>query len=58
MNIASETLRYRDGKTALTGYVAWDDERSGARPGVLVVHGGAGLDHHARGRAHQMAGLG
>jgi len=58
VSITSETVRYKDGKTALTGYVAWDDERGGARPGVLVVHGGAGLDQHARGRAHRMAALG
>ena len=28
---------------------------AGTRPGVLVVHGGAGLDDHARGRARRFA---
>ena len=58
MAIRSESVRYRDGQTPLTGYAAWDDESNDARPGVLVVHGGAGLDDHARGRAQRMAGLG
>ena len=58
MTISSETVRYRDGERALTGYLAWADGRRGRRPGVLVVHGGAGLDEHAKGRARRMAGLG
>ena len=45
-------------REGLTGYLAWADGRRGRRPGVLVVHGGAGLDDHARGRARRMAGLG
>jgi dienelactone hydrolase len=58
VSIKSEAVRYRDGQTSLTGYVAWDDESSDRRPGVLVVHGGAGLDDHAKGRAQRMAALG
>ena len=58
MAITAESVRYRDGATPLTGYMACDDGQAGRRPGVLVVHGGAGLDDHARGRARQMAALG
>jgi dienelactone hydrolase len=51
-------IAYRDGDTALTGFLVSDDPRPGTRPGVLVVHGGAGLDAHARDRARRLAGLG
>lgn len=58
MTISAEAVAYRDGETPLTGYLAWDDGRRGPRPGVLVVHGGAGLDEHAKGRARRIAALG
>ncbi|HET9831280.1 MAG TPA: dienelactone hydrolase family protein [Vicinamibacterales bacterium] len=48
-------IRYRDGSTALTGVFAVDRNRTGARPGILVVHGGAGLDLHAEDRARRFA---
>jgi dienelactone hydrolase len=58
LTIETELVGYADGQTRLTGYLAWDAERSDTRPGVLVVHGGAGLDDHAKGRARRMAALG
>ena len=54
----TQSVAYRDGDTPLTGFLAWDETKSGARPGILVVHGGAGLDDHAKGRARCLAGLG
>lgn len=51
-------IRYRDGDTPLTGLVVHDETRSDPRPGILVVHGGAGRDAHAEGRAHRLAELG
>src|SRR5579884_2438197 len=57
MKLREETLDYRDGDTELSGLLVWDgDEVPG--PGVLVVHGGAGLDEHAKRRARQFAELG
>lgn len=57
MNLREENVEYRDGDAELCGLLICDDhDRDG--PGVLVVHGGAGLDDHARGRARQLAGLG
>ena len=44
MPINTQSIAYRDGETELTGLLASDDSRSGERPGILVVHGGAGLD--------------
>src|SRR5882762_4778565 len=54
----TQTVTYRDGDTELTGHFAWDAERADKRPGILVVHGGAGLDSHAKGRAKRLAELG
>jgi dienelactone hydrolase len=51
------SVEYRDGHTELVGLRAWPDELSEPRPGVLIVHGGAGLDEHARGRARRVAAL-
>jgi dienelactone hydrolase len=46
---------YRNGETELSGMFAWDESKSAKRPGILVVHGGAGLDDHAKGRARCFA---
>jgi dienelactone hydrolase len=54
----AETVEYRDGDTALRGYLAYDDGLQGRRPGVLVVHEWRGLDDYAKGRANQLAALG
>ena len=58
MTMSTRAVAYRDGVTELTGEFAWDAERSDKRPGILVVHGGAGLDAHAKGRAKRLAELG
>ncbi len=55
MKLETEQIVYRDGDARLEGFLAIDADRAGRRPGVLVVHGGAGLDDHARGRARQFA---
>lgn len=56
--IKTEEIRYRDADETLTGVFAWDAACAGRRPGILVVHGGAGLDDHARGRARRFAEAG
>jgi dienelactone hydrolase len=55
MRLETESIAYRDGDARLDGFLAVDADRAGKRPGVLVVHGGAGLDDHARGRARRFA---
>jgi dienelactone hydrolase len=54
----TEPLEYRHGDVVLRGELAYDDERQGSRPGILVVHEGSGLNDHARRRARQLAELG
>src|SRR5207302_7908671 len=56
--IQTQTIGYCDGDTELTGLLAWEGARRHQRPGILVVHGGAGLDNHAKGRARPLAELG
>ncbi len=58
MTIQMKAIEYRDGEAELTGQFVWDDGSSAPRPGILVVHGGAGLDEHAKGRAKRLAALG
>ena len=51
-------IHYRDGAANLTGVLIRDDLHQGHRPGVLVVHGGRGLDAHARKQARRVADAG
>ncbi|MCY1397321.1 Dienelactone hydrolase family protein [compost metagenome] len=44
--------------TQMIGYFAYDDAKSGARPGVLVVHEFWGLNDYAKRRARDLAALG
>src|SRR5947208_14834807 len=58
MRLETEEIAYHDGDARLHGFLAMDADRAGKRPGVLVVHGGAGVDDHARGRARRFAEAG
>jgi dienelactone hydrolase len=61
MRLETEQIVYRDGDARLNGMFAIDadrDRKRDKRPGILVVHGGAGLDDHARGRARRFAEAG
>jgi dienelactone hydrolase len=55
-DVAARAVRYRHEDTALTGeiYVAGPDPR----PAVLLIHGGAGLDGHARDQSKRYAATG
>jgi dienelactone hydrolase len=50
-------LAYSDLDTPLRGHLCYD-AGGPARPGLLLVHGGAGLDQHARDQARRYAELG
>jgi dienelactone hydrolase len=58
MTLETEHVAYRDEDARLNGFLAVDAARRDKRPGILVVHGGAGLDGHARGRARRFAEAG
>jgi len=57
-NITAADWPYDDEGTPLTGALFRDEAADGPRPGILLVHGGAGLDEHARGQALRYAALG
>ena len=58
MATATRVVTYNDQETALTGFLAWDDVAARPAPGLLLVHGGAGLDDHAKGQARRYAAHG
>ena len=49
--VKGKTITYNAGGVELTGYLAYDDAKSGKRPGVLVVHEWWGHNPYARKRA-------
>ena len=54
----TQKLRYREGDAHLTGSLTRDDASSAPKPGVLIIHGGAGLDAHAEKQARRLADAG
>lgn len=58
MTLETQPMAYFDESVRLEGFLALDAARRDKRPGILVVHGGAGLDDHARGRARRFAEAG
>ncbi len=56
--VVGKEVDYRAGETELKGFLAYDDNRPGKRPGVLVVHEWWGLNDYARKRATMLAELG
>jgi dienelactone hydrolase len=56
--VASRDLPYHDAGLPLAGLLCWEQAQDGPRPGILLIHGGAGLDEHAREQARRYAGIG
>ena len=56
--VVTKTVSYRQGGVNLQGYLAFDNQLKGKRPGVLIVHEWWGLNDYARKRARQLASLG
>jgi dienelactone hydrolase len=54
----TESIEYRDGDVTLKGYLAFDDQTSQKRPGILVMPEAFGLGAHAKERANRLAALG
>jgi dienelactone hydrolase len=57
-HIKGKEVEYKAQGTVLKGYIAYDEDIKGKRPGVLVVHEWWGLNDYARKRAIMLAGLG
>jgi dienelactone hydrolase len=56
--VKTKIVEYKQGDTVLEGYLAWNDAKSGDRPGVLVVHEWTGIDAHIKQRTEMLAKLG
>jgi dienelactone hydrolase len=56
--VVGKDVTYQAGDTTMHGYLAWDDEIEGKRPGILVVHEWWGQNAYARRRAEMLAALG
>ncbi len=57
-DVRGEEVRYEARGEEMRGYVAYDANRQGRRPGVLVVHEWWGHNDYARRRADQLAAMG
>ena len=56
--VTGQTLKYSAGGVEMDGYLAYNPEVKGRRPGVLVVHEWWGLNDYARMRARMLAEMG
>lgn len=56
--VVEKNVDYQYNGMTMKGYVAYDDAKSGARPGVLVVHEWWGLNDYIRMRARELAQMG
>src|SRR6202022_163968 len=48
VGMKTETIEYKDGDVTLRGYLAYDETKSGKRPGILVMPEALGLGEHAK----------
>lgn len=53
-----QEIKYATDNTDMVGYLAFNAEEEGKRPGVLVIHEWWGHNEYARGRAEMLADLG
>lgn len=58
MTIDPATITYQDDEATLTGLLYRDPAAANQAPGLLLLHGGAGLDQHARDQAERWASVG
>src|SRR5258705_266012 len=56
--IKTQYVEYMHGSTPLKGYLAYDDSKTGKRPGVLLVHYRGGLQGETLKDAEMIAGMG
>jgi len=56
--VKTKVIEYKQGDTVLEGYLAWDDAKTGKRPGVLVVHDWTGVGPYVKKRSEMLARMG
>ena len=55
MNLQSRVVNYTSGTTQHIGYLSWDGDVEGPRPGIVVIHEWWGLNDYIRSRVDQLA---
>lgn len=53
--IKEEPVAYKDGETAMKGFVVYDDAVQGKRPGIVMVHEWWGITQHMHNEARKFA---
>jgi dienelactone hydrolase len=56
--LKEENITYTGDSITMNGYVVYDENKEGTRPGILVVHEWWGLNDYAKMRARELAKLG
>ena len=56
--VVLKEVTYKDGGTALKGYIAYDDAMKDKRPGMIVVHEWWGITQHVKDYAKDLASKG
>ena len=56
--IKTQWIDYKQGNTALSGYLVYDDTAQGWRPGVLMIHDRSGFSEGTIADAEMIAKLG
>ena len=54
----TKEIEYACGQTSFKGYAAWEDDKSGTRPGILIAHAWRGRDEFSKQKALDLAQLG
>lgn len=56
--VKEEPVTYKDGETAMKGFVVYDTAKSGKRPGLILVHEWWGITKHMHNEARRFAAEG
>ena len=56
--IVTKRVEYKHGDAVLEGFLAYDDSKTGPRPGIMIVHDWDGLTAYEETRAKMLAELG
>lgn len=57
-NVVGKEVVYESGGLTMKGYLAYDENMRGKRPGVIVVHEWWGHNEHSRNSANKLAAMG
>ena len=53
--IKEEPVTYKDGETTMKGFIVYDDDAKGKRPGIVMVHEWWGITKHIHTEAQNFA---